>query len=128
MSYEISKICTCEIIDEKNPQRTVFRVIRVGKDGNYKNMDFETTLMLASELNFILERKVTTIYPLPVTDAEFVKGGFQIGGTQSAAKNFANDHAHFRLETAFAIWKFPSALAHGYSYCKDSTIIEKESS
>jgi hypothetical protein len=49
MSYEISKICTCEIIDEKNPQRTVFRVIRVGKDGNYKNMDFETTLMTASE-------------------------------------------------------------------------------
>ena len=51
MSYEISKICTCEIIDEKNPQRTVFRVIRVGKDGNYKNMDFETTLMIASELH-----------------------------------------------------------------------------
>ena len=49
MSYEISKICTCEIIDEKNPQRTVFRVIRVGKDGSYKNMDFETTLMIASE-------------------------------------------------------------------------------
>ena len=49
MSYEISKICTCEIIDDKNPQRTVFRVIRVGKDGNYKNMDFETTLMTASE-------------------------------------------------------------------------------
>ena len=49
MSYEISKICTCEIIDDKNPQRTVFRVIRVGKDGNHKNMDFETTLMTASE-------------------------------------------------------------------------------
>ena len=49
MSYEISKICTCEIIDEKNPQRTVFRVIRVGKDGNYKNMDFEANLMTASE-------------------------------------------------------------------------------
>ena len=31
-------------------------------------------------------------------------------------KNFANDHAHFRLETAYAIRKFPSALAHGYSY------------
>ena len=63
-----------------------------------------------------------------VADAEFVKGGFQIGGTQSAPKNFANDHAHYRLETAFTIGKFPSALAHGYSYCKDSTIIEKESS
>ena len=50
MSYEISKICTCEIMDEKNPQRTVFPVIRVGKDGNFKNMDFETTLMTASEL------------------------------------------------------------------------------
>ena len=49
MSYEISKICTCEIIDEKNPQRTVFRVIRVSKDGNYKNMDFETTLMTSSK-------------------------------------------------------------------------------
>ncbi len=50
MSYEISKICTCEIMDEKNPQRTVFPVIRVGKDGKFKNMDFETTLMTASEL------------------------------------------------------------------------------
>ena len=49
MSYEISKICTCEIIDEKNPQRVVFRVIRISKDGSYKNMDFETNLMTASE-------------------------------------------------------------------------------
>ena len=49
MSYEISKICTCEIIDEKHPQRTVFRVICVRKDGSYKNMDFETTLMTASK-------------------------------------------------------------------------------
>ena len=57
-----------------------------------------------------------------VADAEFVKGEFQIGGMQSALKNFANDHARFRLETAFAILKFPSALAR---YCKDSTIIEK---
>ena len=70
MSYEISKICTCEIIDEKNTQRTVFRVIRVGKDGNYKNMDFETTLMIASELNFILERKG---YKYPPTHYQYCK-------------------------------------------------------
>ena len=50
MSYEIAKICTCEIIDDKNPQRTVFRVICVGKDGNYKNMDFETTLTASESL------------------------------------------------------------------------------
>ena len=47
----------------------------------------------------------------PVVDAELVKGGFQIGGTQSALENFANDHTHFRLETTFTIGKFPSAFS-----------------
>ena len=47
--YEIEKICACEVIDDKNPQRTVFRVVRISKDSNYKNVDFEAQVSTASK-------------------------------------------------------------------------------
>ena len=48
-SYDIKNICGCEVIDEKVPARTVFRIVRLSKDGSYKNMDFESGPSTASE-------------------------------------------------------------------------------
>ncbi len=48
--YDIQKICACEITDDRNAQRVVFRIIRVGKeDGAYKHLDFEAPVAMASE-------------------------------------------------------------------------------
>ena len=48
-SYDIKNICGCEVIDEKVPARTVFRIVRLSKDGSYKNMDVESGASTASE-------------------------------------------------------------------------------
>ena len=45
----MKKICGCDIIDDKNPAKNVFRVIRLSKDGGYKNMDFEAPVAITSE-------------------------------------------------------------------------------
>ena len=48
MTYEVKKICACEITDEKNPNRTVFRITRLSKEDVYKNLDFEAPVAIAS--------------------------------------------------------------------------------
>ncbi len=49
--YDIQKICACEITDDRNAQRVVFRIVRMGKeDGTYKHLDFEAPVAMASEL------------------------------------------------------------------------------
>ncbi|XP_064400650.1 target of rapamycin complex 2 subunit MAPKAP1-like [Halichondria panicea] len=49
--YDIQKICACEITDDRNAQRVVFRIIRVGKeDGAYKHLDFEAPVAMAKEI------------------------------------------------------------------------------
>lgn len=48
IAYEVKKICACEIIDDKNPSRTLFRIVRLAKDGNYKNVDFEASHAMTS--------------------------------------------------------------------------------
>ena len=37
-------------MDEKTSQRTVFRIVRIGKD-SYKNLDFDAPTVIASEFN-----------------------------------------------------------------------------
>ena len=48
MTYEVKKICACEIVDDKNPAKTLFRITRQAKDANYKSLDFECPLPVAS--------------------------------------------------------------------------------
>lgn len=38
----------CEVIDDKNPSKNVFRIVRLAKDG-YKNLDFEAPVAITSE-------------------------------------------------------------------------------
>ena len=52
-TYDIKKICACELIDEKASQRTVFRIVRIGKD-SYKNLDFEAPNVIASEFSTLV--------------------------------------------------------------------------
>ena len=47
-TYEMKKICACETIEDKGG-KTIFRIVRQGKDGNYKNHDFEALTPIASE-------------------------------------------------------------------------------
>ena len=47
-TYEMKKICACQVVEDKG-SKMVFRIIRQGKDGNYKNHDFEATSPVASE-------------------------------------------------------------------------------
>ena len=49
MTYEVKKVCSCEFLDDKNAPRRLFRIIRLGKDGNYKNVDFEAPQAMASK-------------------------------------------------------------------------------
>ena len=49
MTYEIKMICACEIIDDRNPAKSVFRIVRQAKDGTYKNLDFEVPSVTASK-------------------------------------------------------------------------------
>jgi len=44
----VKKICCCEVIDDKNPSKNVFRIVRQSKDGGYKNMDFEAPSAITS--------------------------------------------------------------------------------
>lgn len=44
----MKKICACQEVDDKG-SKMVFRIVRQGKDGNYKNHDFEATAPVASE-------------------------------------------------------------------------------
>ena len=48
MTYEVKKVCACELLDERNASRRVFRIIRLAKDGSYKNVDFEAPQATAS--------------------------------------------------------------------------------
>lgn len=51
MTYEVKKICACEIVDDKNPAKTLFRITRQAKDASgYKTTDFEAPVAVASEL------------------------------------------------------------------------------
>ena len=45
----MKKICACEIIDDKNPAKTVFRIVHQAKDETYKNVDFEAPIAITSE-------------------------------------------------------------------------------
>ncbi|KAL5516132.1 hypothetical protein EMCRGX_G001403 [Ephydatia muelleri] len=57
-TYEMKKICACQVVEDKG-SKMVFRIIRQGKDGNYKNHDFEATSPVAKEIvhkiNLILD-------------------------------------------------------------------------
>lgn len=41
-------MCACELLDEKSAVRRAFRIIRLAKDGSYKNVDFEAPQATAS--------------------------------------------------------------------------------
>ena len=50
MTYEVKKICACELVDDKNPAKALFRITRKAKDASgYKTMDFEAPLTVASK-------------------------------------------------------------------------------
>ena len=53
MTYEVKKICACEILDDKNVSRTVFRIVRLGKDNSYRNLDFEAPHVITSERHWL---------------------------------------------------------------------------
>lgn len=59
MTYEVKKICACELLDDKNAAKRAFRIIRLAKDGSYKNLDFEApqgmTKEIVRKLNLILD-------------------------------------------------------------------------
>ena len=63
-TYEIKKICAWEIMDEKPSQRTVFRIVRIGKV-SYKNLDFDAPTAIASEFNLPSQANglVVNLYP-----------------------------------------------------------------
>lgn len=60
-TYEIKKICACEVMEEKSSQKATFRIVRIGKDGNYKNLDFETSSVIASASVLILNCSHTVV-------------------------------------------------------------------
>ena len=48
-------------MDEKTSQRTVFRIVRIGKD-SYKNLDFDAPTVIASEFNYFNTNFVLVIF------------------------------------------------------------------
>ncbi len=48
VTYEVKKICCCEVIDDKNPSKNIFRIVRQSKDGSFKNLDFEAPSAITS--------------------------------------------------------------------------------
>ena len=52
VTYEMKKICCCDVMDDKSPSKNVFRIVRQSKDGSYKNMDFEAPSAITSMYNF----------------------------------------------------------------------------
>lgn len=46
----MEQICDCELVDERPHNKVVFKLVRKGKDGNFKNTLFEASTKDAKEI------------------------------------------------------------------------------